>query len=50
VVDTFLAGTASARSPLASLLLYRRAIRKGTVGTLSQDEMDRVLDLEVEPA
>ncbi len=39
----------SAALQLPSLLLYRRAIRKGTVGTLAPDEMDPVLDLEDEP-
>jgi MFS transporter, DHA3 family, tetracycline resistance protein len=41
---------ASAALQLPSLLLYRRAIRKGSVGTLPQEEMDPVLDLEDEPA
>ena len=40
---------ASAALQLPSLLLYRRAIRKGTVGTLARDEMDPVLDLEEGP-
>ena len=40
----------SAALQLPSLLLYRRAIRKGSVGTLTQDEMDPVLDLEDETA
>ena len=52
LLGTILEGTylvASAALQLPSLLLYRRAIRKGTVGTLAQDEMDPVLDLEDEP-
>ena len=40
---------ASAALQLPSLLLYRRAIRKGTVGTLAPDEIDPVLDLEDDP-
>lgn len=40
---------ASAALQLPTLLLYRRAIRKGTVGTLAPDEIDPVLDLEDEP-
>ena len=40
---------ASAALQLPTLLLYRRAIHKGTVGTLRPDEMDPVLELEDEP-
>jgi DHA3 family tetracycline resistance protein-like MFS transporter len=40
---------ASAALQLPTLLLYRRAIHKGTVGTLGPDEMDPVLELEDEP-
>jgi MFS transporter, DHA3 family, tetracycline resistance protein len=40
---------ASAMLQLPTLLLYRRAIRKGTVGTLPPDEIDPVLELEDEP-
>ena len=50
LVALAIAIVASAALQLPSLLLYRRAIRKGTVGTLAQDEMDPVLDLEDEPA
>ena len=39
----------SAALQLPTLLLYRRAIHKGTVGTLGPDEMDPVLELEDEP-
>jgi DHA3 family tetracycline resistance protein-like MFS transporter len=39
---------ASALLQLPTLLLYRRAIRKGTVGTLPPDEIDPVLELEDE--
>ncbi len=39
----------SATLQLPTLLLYRRAIRRGTVGTLAPDEIDPVLDLEDEP-
>ena len=41
---------ASAALQLPTLLLYRRAIRKGTVGTLAPEQIDPVLDLEDEPA
>ena len=40
---------ASALLQLPSLLLYRRAIRKGTVGTLAPDDIDPVLELDDEP-
>jgi MFS transporter, DHA3 family, tetracycline resistance protein len=40
----------SAALQLPTLLLYRRAIRKGTVGTLAPNQIDPVLDLEDEPA
>jgi DHA3 family tetracycline resistance protein-like MFS transporter len=40
---------ASAALQLPTFLLYRRAIRKGTVGTLAPDEIDPVLDLEDDP-
>jgi DHA3 family tetracycline resistance protein-like MFS transporter len=41
---------ASAVLQLPTLLLYRRAIRKGTVGTLAPEQIDPVLDLEDDPA
>ncbi len=44
-----LALVASAALQLPTLLLYRRAIHKETVGTLEPDEMDPVLELEDEP-
>ncbi len=39
----------SAALQLPTLLLYRRAIRRGTVGTLAPEDIEPVLDLEDEP-